>query len=58
MYADHLALMHEGSVVAYGPATDVLRPETLAEFYGVRVTVHREPDGTVVVIPRRESFDD
>jgi iron complex transport system ATP-binding protein len=57
MYADHLALMHEGSVVAYGPAAEVLRPETLAEFYGVRVTVHREPDGTVVVIPRRESFD-
>jgi iron complex transport system ATP-binding protein len=57
MYADNLALMHEGSVVAYGPAADVLRPETLAEFYGVRVTVHREPDGTVVVIPRRESFD-
>ena len=57
MYADHLALMHEGSVVAYGPAADVLRPETLAEFYGVRVTVHHEPDGTVVVIPRRESFE-
>jgi iron complex transport system ATP-binding protein len=58
MYADHLALMHEGCVVAYGPAADVLRPETLAEFYAVRVSVHHEPDGTVVVIPRRESFDD
>jgi len=57
MYADHLALMHEGSVVAYGPAAEVPRPQTLAEFYGVRVTVHCEPDGTVVVIPRRESFD-
>jgi iron complex transport system ATP-binding protein len=57
MYADHLALMHEGSVVAHGLAADVLRPETLAEFYGVRVTVHHEPDGTVVVIPRREMFD-
>jgi ABC-type hemin transport system ATPase subunit len=34
----------------------VLRAETLAEFYGVRVTVHHEPDGTVVVIPRRESL--
>ena len=33
---------------------DVLRAETLAEFYGVRVTVHHEPDGTVVVIPRRD----
>jgi iron complex transport system ATP-binding protein len=57
MYADQLALMHAGTVVASGSATQVLRPETLAEFYGVRVTVHHEPDGTVVVIPRRESFD-
>jgi hypothetical protein len=30
--------------------------ETLAEFYGVRVTVHHEPDGTVVVIPRRDDL--
>ena len=37
-----------------GPAADVLQAETLAEFYGVRVTVHHEPDGTVVVIPRRD----
>ncbi len=57
MYADHLALMHVGSVVAYGTATQVLSADTLAEFYGVRVTVHHEPDGTVVVIPRRESFE-
>ncbi len=57
MYADHLALMHVGSVVAYGTATEVLSADTLAEFYGVRVTVHHEPDGTVVVIPRRESFE-
>jgi iron complex transport system ATP-binding protein len=57
MYADHLALMYEGSVVSYGTAAEVLSADTLAEFYGVRVTVHHEPDGTVVVIPRRESFD-
>jgi len=56
MYADELVLMYAGSVVAHGPAAAVLRPETLAEFYGVRVTVHQEPDGTVVVIPRRESL--
>jgi iron complex transport system ATP-binding protein len=57
MYADQLVLMHEGSVVAKGSAAQVLSPETLAEFYGVRVTVHHEPDGTVVVIPRREAFE-
>ena len=51
LYSDRLALLHEGQCVARGPAADVLRAETLAEFYGVRVTVHHEPDGTVVVIP-------
>ena len=37
-----------------GTAAEVLRAETLAEFYGVRVSVHHEPDGTVIVVPRRE----
>ena len=54
MYADRLALLHEGTVVAEGAVDEVLHADTLAEFYGVRVTVHRDPDGTVVVIPRRE----
>jgi iron complex transport system ATP-binding protein len=54
MYAERLALLHEGAVVADGAADEVLHADTLAEFYGVRVTVHRDPDGTVVVIPRRE----
>ncbi len=53
-YSDRLVLLHEGQSVAAGPAAAVLRAETLAEFYGVRVTVHHEPDGTVVVIPRRD----
>jgi iron complex transport system ATP-binding protein len=53
-YSDRLALLHEGQCVARGAAADVLEAETLAEFYGVRVTVHHEPDGTVVVIPRRD----
>jgi iron complex transport system ATP-binding protein len=54
MYADRLVLLHEGVVAASGAPEMVLRPETLAEFYGVRVSVHREPDGTLVVIPRRD----
>jgi iron complex transport system ATP-binding protein len=56
LYSDRLTLLHEGVVVAAGPPGDVLRAETLAEFYGVRVTVHHEPDGTIVVIPRRDDF--
>jgi len=53
LYSDRLALLHEGQLVASGPAMDVLRADTLREFYGVSVSVHHEPDGTVVVIPRR-----
>jgi iron complex transport system ATP-binding protein len=53
-YSDRLALLYEGQCVATGEAAAVLRAETLAEFYGVRVTVHHEPDGTVVVIPQRD----
>jgi iron complex transport system ATP-binding protein len=56
LYSDRLVLLHEGSVVARGEPQDVLAADTLAEFYGVRVTVHREPDGTVVVIPRRDTL--
>lgn len=53
MYADRLVLMHEGLVVAQGSPEDVLRPENLAKYYGVNARVHREPDGTIVVIPNR-----
>lgn len=53
LYSDRLALLHQGSVVTTGTAAQVLRPETLSEFYGVSVAVHHEPDGTVVVIPKR-----
>lgn len=56
MYADRLSLMHEGVVVSEGVPGAVLNADILAEFYGVRVTVHREPDGTIVVIPRRNSL--
>jgi iron complex transport system ATP-binding protein len=53
MYSDRLNLLYEGHCVARGPAAEVLDADRLAEFYGVRVSVHHEPDGTVVVIPRR-----
>lgn len=53
LYSDRLALLHQGHCVASGPAEQVLKAETLSEFYGVSVGVHHEPDGTVVVVPRR-----
>ena len=56
IYSDRLVLMHAGHRVADGTAAEVLRPETLGEFYGVSVRVHTEADGTIVVVPDRGSF--
>ena len=53
LYSDRLALLHQGVVVTAGDAAHVLRAETLSEFYGVSVKVHRDEDGTVVVVHRR-----
>jgi iron complex transport system ATP-binding protein len=53
LYSDRLCLLHQGYRVASGTAAEVLRQETLAEFYGVSARVHHSPDGTVVVIPYR-----
>jgi iron complex transport system ATP-binding protein len=53
LYSDRLCLLHQGYRVASGTASEVLRQETLAEFYGVSARVHHSPDGTVVVIPYR-----
>jgi iron complex transport system ATP-binding protein len=54
LYADQLALLHEGQLVAIGSPAEVLRPEILSEFYGVSVRIHHEDDGTVVVVPNRQ----
>jgi iron complex transport system ATP-binding protein len=53
LYADRLALLHQGHLVARGPANEVLRAETLSEFYGASVRILHDPDGSVVVVPRR-----
>lgn len=54
LYSDRLVLLHQGVPVARGTASDVLRSETLAEFYGVAARVIHEHDGTVVVVPQRQ----
>jgi len=57
LYSDRLLLLHQGVGVARGAARDVLRSETLAEFYGVSARVIHEADGTVVVVPQRSTGD-
>ena len=55
LYADRLLLLHQGVAVARGDAREVLRSETLAEFYGISARVIHETDGTVVVVPQRST---
>lgn len=42
-YCDDLIVLDQGSVVATGPAGDVLSAELLARVYGVEATVERHP---------------
>jgi iron complex transport system ATP-binding protein len=52
-YADRLLLLDRGQVVAAGAASEVLREERIAAYYGANVRVIRE-NGRVFVLPHRE----
>jgi iron complex transport system ATP-binding protein len=51
-YADRLLLLDRGTMVASGPAAEVLSEDRIATYYGANVTVLRE-DGQIFVLPRR-----
>jgi iron complex transport system ATP-binding protein len=44
---DRLLVLGEGRLRAEGPPADVLRPERIAEIFGMRARVHRGPDGSL-----------
>ena len=49
--ADHLIVMKEGQVIAFGPAAQVLTPEVLQTAYGVRVHIGQDETGAPVIAP-------
>ncbi len=50
-YADRVALMHQGRLVAQGPAQDVFTAERLSAIYGVTVTIGTHPlNGRPIVL--------
>ena len=52
VYADHIALMKEGEIVAQGSAAEVFTVEQLSAVYGVRVALSQHPvHGTPLVAP-------
>jgi iron complex transport system ATP-binding protein len=50
-YADAVALLVDGELVAHGSPPDVFRPELLERHYGVAVHVLRGPGGELIVAP-------
>ena len=53
LYGDRLIMLHQGQVVASGSASEVLTEERLAQVYRATVSVRSNPNGGVVVVPRR-----
>ena len=52
-FADRVAVVHEGLVVALGTAEAVLTEALLAEVYGVEAATGRDPLGHATVTPMR-----
>ena len=52
-FADRIALMHEGRLLAHGTASEVLQPSLLEPAFDVHVTVDPGSDGRPVVLPLR-----
>ncbi len=50
-FADRLALLHQGGLLAEGSPAAVLRPETLRQAYGISAAILAGPDGCPVVVP-------
>lgn len=53
MFADRIALLHEGRAIAEGTPLDVLRSDIIERVYGTPVRVLTDPDtGRPIVVPR------
>lgn len=52
-WADRIAIIDAGRLVARGRPVDVLTEDRVLEVYGIAVHVVRTPDGHVAVVPRR-----
>jgi iron complex transport system ATP-binding protein len=52
-FADELALLAAGEIVATGSAEEVLEEGSLDFHFGTRVQILRTDDGELIVVPRR-----
>jgi iron complex transport system ATP-binding protein len=52
-FADQLALLANGAIVATGSPEEVLQERSLDFHFGTRVRILRTDDGELIVVPRR-----
>lgn len=52
-WADRVVVVAQQSLIADGPALDVLTPELLEKVYGCPMFVLQAPDGAPLIVPRR-----
>ncbi len=52
-FADTVALMHAGKLLACGPPTEMMRADLLGPAFRVDLAVQRGPDGHPIVVPLR-----
>jgi len=53
-FADHIALMHEGSIRLQGPAAEVITRENLKQLFGLDFQVRSLPGGSIEILPAIE----
>jgi iron complex transport system ATP-binding protein len=52
LFATHLLLVRDGGVLAAGPASEVLREDTLSALYGLPMVCAHTPEGVPLFAPR------
>ena len=59
-FADELALLHQGHLIAHGPPGEALTKETLRDVFAIEAAIQDGPDARPIVVPLRalphESF--
>lgn len=54
-FADRIAILHEGQIIAAGTPEDVLREDILSEVYDIPVRVLKNTEEGLIVLPRKKT---
>lgn len=52
-WADEIAIINSGRIVAQGSAQNVLTPDRIRDVYGINVDILTDPNGHLLIVPQR-----